>query len=480
MIISLDNASSVPIYRQIFDEFKEAIITGRLAAGQKLPSTRELAKALRISRLTVMKGYEELASANYITLNSGSHSIVVPGHVQGAGSAAEAATQLNQLTVSGFGQRVMQLWQSGAMNSELHAELNFGAPDFANLPDKRWKEMLYAASKEIQTDATYENDPFGYYPLREALADYVRRQRKVNCTAAQVMIFGTTIAVRDFCVRILVNEGDLCLVEEPGFPGAAQTLIANGARVIRTPVDAAGMSVASIPDHDGAIKFIYANPSRSEPVGITMSMARRKELLAFASAHKAVILEDDFDNEFFYGKTALPSIQGLDREGRVIFISSFWKGLYPMLRLAFAVIPESLQAVAMSARSILERDYPVLEQRALARFIAEGHLERHIKRIAQIYAARRAALIQQLTMRFGKRLLLVPDAGGTHIMLRFGPEFDSSLIDSVILKGSLPLVSTAPYYHANIPANEYLMAFGHLTIEEIEKAVEVLAQVLLP
>lgn len=483
--LPLDAKSGKPIHRQITDGIVQAITEGRLQPSEKLPSTRDLAVTLDCSRFTVMRSYEDLVSAGYITIATGSGAFVSAELLTSvkAGAAPHlplddaALKGLGKADLSSFGNRVIHAAEVEPATAELFAELNYGASSGEHIPAARWKEMVYKASRANQI-LNYESDPLGLFHLRQALAGYLTRSRAVHCGPDRIAIFSGSSGALDMVLRLLVDPGDLCVVEEPGFPGARRSLLIHGARLFNAPVDQYGIIVDKLREIDEPIKVVYVTPSYQDPTGVVMSIERRRELLALAKERNFYIIEDDFSNEYRYGDKPLQAIQGLDEDDRVIYVACFWKVLFPLVRAGYLILPERLVDVAYKCKSLIERDYPLIEQSALADFIADGHLERHIKRTRPIYAKRRAALVQALTRAFRNRATFPSGAAGTQMLVRFDDSFNHHAILSAALKYDVSLVGTEAYYSSEHPENEFLMGFAHISEAKINHSIEALAQEL--
>ncbi len=440
VLINIDANLPKPIYRQIVDELKNAITEGYLKAGEKLPSTRDLGKALGISRFTVMRSYEDLVSAGYVKIATGSGAYVSKD-LATANSQETSYEPPREITsqegeaapiaLSRFSLQATKATMFEPSANQWHSELNHNAPAFELLPLSRWKEVLYAATRELQTESpSLHQDPCGRLELRESIADYLSRSRRVRCSADRVVVFSAWQNALDFVLRLLVDPGDNCALESPGLPDTYRAFLAAGATVHPISLDNGGMNARGLGSIEGPLKLICVNPSRNQPTGVIMTAARRQEILAEAQRHNSYIIENDLEHEFRYGPKGMPSIQGLDSQDRVIYIGSFAQVLSPLSRTAYVVLPERLVAVSRQVKSLLERDYSPVDQIALARLIQGGHFERHIKRTTEIYAERRASLVHALTSKFGDRVTIISAGSGTSISVCF----HQSLANKQILK----------------------------------------------
>jgi GntR family transcriptional regulator/MocR family aminotransferase len=325
----------------------------------------------------------------------------------------------------------------------------------------------------------YTSDPFGLPELREAIAGYLIRSRSVKCTPDQIAVFSGAQSAIDLIGRMLLDAGDTAAVENPGFPGARRSFMTHDVKVVPIPVDGHGLQVEILNQRTDKIKLVYVTPSHQDPTGTVMSLPRRLELLKWAERTGGLIVEDDFDSEYRYGEKPVPALQGLDDGDNVIYLSSFWKVLFPVVRMGFIVLPRRLMAPMRRAKSLIERDFPLLEQRALTDFINEGHLERHIRRTRAMYAKRRAALVQAVTRLFRKRVTISDASAGMHLIVTFSPELDDAQITRASRAAHVPMVSTSNHYMSDPPAREYMIGFAHGNELQITSAIERFAQELI-
>ncbi|MBX9951936.1 MAG: PLP-dependent aminotransferase family protein [Candidatus Obscuribacterales bacterium] len=479
-VLTLTQDSRQPVYKQVSEALKLAILGGRLKPGEKLPSTRDLADSMNVSRFTVIRSYEELSAQGYIQTTSGSGTFVnkeIPGHLDDLKNKEQqrepVEAVLSSAALSVYGERVMTCEEIEDAHVELFAELNYGAPTVDQLPLTRWKEMLYRATRfQDGNMLAYHSDAFGYMPLREAICNYLIRSRSVNCTPDRVAIFSGAQGALDLMGRLLIDNGDAVALENPGFPGARRSMLTHGAEIIPIPVDGQGMIVEHLQSLNHRLKLAYVTPSHHDPTGVVLSLPRRIALLDWAARTDSFIIEDDYDSEYRYGDKPMPSLQGLDENDCTIYLSTFWKVLYPVVRIGFVVLPRRLVRVVGRAKALIERDFPLLEQKALADFIDEGHLERHIKRTRVFYAKRRAALVQAVTKQFGKRIYISPVTAGMHLLVRFGEGFEEEKVLAAARNAEVSLVSTSHHYVVNSRPGEYLMGFAHLPEENIHDTVQ--------
>jgi len=259
-------------------------------------------------------------------------------------------------------------------------------------------------------------DPAGYAPLRDAIAEYVRVARGARCLAGQVIVTGGSQQGVDLAARVLLDPGDAVWMEDPGYTGARTALLAAGARLVPVPVDADGLAVDQAERMAPDARMAYASPSHQFPLGVTMSAGRRLALLRWAARAGAWVLEDDYDSEFRYDARPLASLQGMDEEGRVIYVGTFSKTLFPALRLGYLIVPPELVEAFRAARAVSDRHSPTMDQAVLADFLAGGHFARHVRRMRRLYAERQDVLVDAVRRGLGDRLRVVPSAAGMHLV----------------------------------------------------------------
>jgi GntR family transcriptional regulator/MocR family aminotransferase len=293
----------------------------------------------------------------------------------------------------------------------------------------------------------------------------------------QVAIFSGTQSALDLLGRMLLNADDLVAIENPGFPGARRSLLTHNARVVPISVDRNGLMVDRLYQYEN-IKLVYVTPSHQAPLGIVMSLPRRMELLKWSERTGGLIIEDDLDSEYRYGEKPVPALQGLDDGDSVIYLSNFWKVLFPVVRIGFVVLPRRLVKPMHRAKSLIERDFPLLEQRALTHFINDGHLERHIRRSRAKYAKRRASLVQALTRLFRKHITISDVSSGMHMIVTFNADYDETIVLRCARSAGVPIVSTHTHYLTEPKAHEYMIGFAHAEETQITSAIERFAQEL--
>jgi GntR family transcriptional regulator / MocR family aminotransferase len=384
--------------------------------------------------------------------------------------------------LSSYGQRILSLEPIGKQNPYYTTELNYGGLPVELLPLRQWRQKMAYYARTTDSDVfRYWNDPQGYPPLREAIATYLSRARSVKTSAEQIAVFSGYQQAVECIARILLDPGDLAIVENPGYVGTSRILAYQGARIQPIPIDENGMLVSQLHDLTEIPKIILTTPSLQEPTGVALSLPRRLELLEYAKTNNVFIIEDDYDSEYRYGSRPIPALQSLDENDKVIYTTTFRKMLYPIVRLACIVLPPELVPVVKLSKASCERDLPMLEQCVLADFIRDGELERHIQKTRAIFNKSRQALVQSIAHCFGRKIVISRENSGTHLVVKFL----LPVADQVILEAArtceLDLVSTRNSYldDQTIPG-EFLWSFINInaTGQGVGRKVQAFAKMI--
>jgi GntR family transcriptional regulator / MocR family aminotransferase len=487
--VSLDGRGDLTA--RIYRSLRDGVRDGRLRPGDRLPPTRELARTLNVSRGTVATAYERLTAEGFLAGRVGAGTFVAPdGAVGGAvggsagGAAAGHGPQLTPSTMRGLRPRPGWDRAPSTRSTPWSSRYDFqvGVPDTRLFPYDTWRRLV-AAEWRPRRGAGPDREPAGYaepagHPgLRAAIASYVGYARSVRTTVDDVVVTNGAQQALDLVARVLVAPGDVVAVEEPGYPPARDVFAAHGARVVGVPVDGEGLVVSRLPR---AARLVYVTPSHQFPLGVAMSLPRRRELLAWAGAHDAAIIEDDYDSEYRFADRPLEPLHGLDDGGRVVYVGTFSKTLLPGLRLGYVVVPPSLRDAVRAARQLTDGHGPVATQAALARFMDDGLLARHIRRTAKVYAERRSLLLAGLAGELAPHLEVVPSAAGLHVcaVLRSGDEGTASAAAGRALAAGVA-VETLDRYEAEVggPAG-FVLGYGAVDAADVPHGLTLLAEAL--
>ncbi len=417
--ILLNETSPEPLYRQVYSRLRTAILMRQLPPGTRLPSTRELANELNISRNTVMNAYDQLLAEGYLEGQVGSGtfvSLALPDDLLQARASTRGTKKLSPVG-RGLSRRGQLLANTRAAVTPILGKarpLLPGRPAFDEFPISVWSSLVTRHWEHVSTRMLDYGEAAGYRPLREAIAAYLSLSRAVQCAPDQVIVVSGTQQALDLAARVLLDPGDSVWMEEYSYLAAQAALVGAGAKLISIPVDDEGLNCSS--NAPTAIpRLIYVTPSHQYPLGVTMSLPRRLALLDCANRFAAWILEDDYDSEYRYVGRPLAALQGLDTEGRVIYLGTFSKALFPSLRLGYMVVPQDLVTAFEAARATAGWCSPIVEQAVLADFINEGHFARHIRRMRALYAERQRVLVGTLDRECEGLLDTRGDDAGIHL-----------------------------------------------------------------
>lgn len=468
-----DDKRLEPLYVQLATFIKESVDTGKFKPGFALPPSRELSVSLNLSRDTVTNAYRELARYGYIGTDSTRRTYVL-SRDQALGKVDVDEVEHHALArekLSTFGKQMSdELLQHPSSPS--FAALNFGAVPRNSLPMRRWREVMQTLCvPETFKKLEYEPNVLGRKELRVAIADYVSRTKNISCDWEQVAVFSISSGIIDVLCKLLLEPGSVVAVEEPGYGAVKNIAKSQGLHLLPVRIDREGMRVDELRNSDRKISMVYVTAAHHDPTGVIMSMARRKELLAWAKSDHVWIVEDDYDGHFYYAGQPPPSLSTLNPNDNVIYSSTFWQILYPLTTTGFAVLPKSLITAVRSAKELQTEgisDYMV--QMVLAQMLEGGYLEKHLRRVQKPFASRRIALIHELKKQLGASIEIRNESAGNYFVF-VCTEFPASSIGAAAEEAGLPIASTAAYYLEEARIGEYLINFALLEEEEIEKRV---------
>jgi GntR family transcriptional regulator/MocR family aminotransferase len=445
-----------PITRQIYDQLRERVIDGRLQPGEKLPSTRELAEELAVARKTVTNVFDMLLSEGLLESRRGAGTYVARSF---AGNYARTMPGPSPIRVRADLARLTQRLAGERISSPF--DFNVGIPDISRFPFPHWRSLLASRARMLSRNASPFAEPQGYEPLRETIAGYIGFTRAVVCTARDIVITNGAQQAFALLCYALIGPGTVVAFEHPGYERARWLFELHGAKVAEVPVDEQGLIVERLPD---AAKVIYVTPSHQFPLGVRLSLARRMELLEWAARRGAAIIEDDYDSEFRYESRPLDSLQSLDQHGVVFYVGTFSKVLFPGVRSGFVVAPQPVRDALVAARQLTDWHGPLLTQATLTRFIHEGHLARHIRKMRTLYAERRRLLLRSFAADPKVFMDPWPSSAGLHLSVRLPPHISADRVAQLAAQMGVGVTSLGEF--------GLMLGFGAIETSLIEEGVD--------
>jgi GntR family transcriptional regulator/MocR family aminotransferase len=411
----VDRAADAPVFHQVYLQLRSAILSGTLRPATKLPSTRELAAQLGVSRSAVVSAFEQLVAEGYVLGKKGAGTYIaadlpepfeaIHGRDKRPALAIKTAAPFRDL--GGF---------VDVTSQSDERPFNLGRTMVDARTIELWRKLSARTLRSFGRHHLGYGDPQGLLELRKSVCDYLQAARGVRCGPEQVVITAGTQQAIDIVTRVMQGPDKEVWIEDPGYSLTRLALVAAGARLCPVPVDQHGLNVTEGIRRAPKVRAVFITSSHQFPKGVALSMARRLELLAWARESGAWIVEDDYASEFRYGGRPLASLQGLDEAGRVIYIGTLNKALFPGLRLGYAVVPPSLVRTFVTARYLMDRQPSSLCQEVAAAFMEEGHFAAHIRRMREVYRSQRDVLVAALRRRLGDHLTVDPPDQGMHLV----------------------------------------------------------------
>jgi GntR family transcriptional regulator/MocR family aminotransferase len=439
-----------------------------------------LAHDLELSRNTVATAYEQLLADGWLEGRRGAGTFVACRPARAARPEAPGSAAGTAPGLSARGRTIAASVTTWRPTRGAPRPFRPGVPAADLFPWPRWRSVCNAVLRSSRSELFAYGEPAGYPPLREAIAEYVATARGVRCTPEQVIVIEGAQQALDFALRLLTDPGDAVAAEEPGYLGARAAMRAAGTRIVPVRVDAGGLDVAELAAASLPVRLVYTSPSNQFPLGATMPLVRRLALLDWARAAGAWVVEDDYDSEFRYAALPIPSLHALDPDGRVVYVGSFSKVLFPALRIGYLVVPGPLLPAVTAARFLAGIHAPFFHQVVLAEFMAGGHLLRHIRRMRTAYAQRQAALRSAAEEHLTG--LLEIDARGTGMKLigRLPPGVDDLRAADAARRAGVDVYPLSRYW-LRAPAAErggFLLGYAGYPPEALEAAAAALAGAL--
>jgi GntR family transcriptional regulator/MocR family aminotransferase len=479
--LEIDRDSTKPLTRQIADGIRSAILRGRLLPGARIAGAREMATALGVSRMTVDAAIAQLRAEGYLQGRQRSGTYVaqgLPDRLLAVGSAPIAPVAPGLVRPPRLSQRGVRMASTTEERRARSRAVPFalGIPALDAFPWKVWAQLTSRFWRRPPPETLLYGDAAGYAPLREAVAQHVRHARGIECSAAQVFIVEGSQQGLDLATRLVIDPGDEVWVEDPGYMGARAAIESAGAQLVPVPVDDEGLAVDIGRQRAPTARAAYVTPSHQYPLGVALTAARRLALLEWAREADAWIIEDDYDSEYRYSSAPLPSLRTLDVDGRVVYVGTFSKTLFPALRMGYVIVPPHLVDAFRAARGVSGRHAPGAQQAVLAAFVDEGHYERHIRRMRTLYQERRATLLEFGRARIG-HLDFRPHDGGMHVLARLTVPVSDQLIVAEAQGAGVELAPVSAY-SVRHKQEGLLLGFAGFSKDKIDVACSQLARVM--
>lgn len=461
------------LLRSFHGQLHAAILDGRLRPGTRMPSTRALAGMYGVSRNTALAAYDLLLAEGYLETRPRGGTFVARAVPRTSPQPPAAAGARDETRLSAFWRDPPAIHAHPSLPAPPQIDFRLGVPDESALRFDTWQRLAARAMRSIARHGSGYADPCGRAALREAIAKHVSYTRAVACGPDDLVVTAGTQQALDLLARILVTPGKTVVaLEDPGYPPARAVFTAAGARVIPVPVDQHGIVTARIP---ADAKVVYVTPSHQFPLGCVMSMARRAELLGFARQNGAVIIEDDYDGEFRFGERPLDALQTMDRSQSVFYLGTFSKSLFPGLRLGYVAAPGWALPALAAAKQCADGHCPLPAQDALAAFINEGHLARHVRKMREVYGQRRQHLLALIGQHFNGLLAPVESSAGLHLAAFSAPELNVAALAAYARIAGVGIYSLAPYYAGPHGRPGLVFGYGATSIDAISSGMVRLA-----
>jgi GntR family transcriptional regulator / MocR family aminotransferase len=466
--------TGIPLHQQIYAGLQRAILDGLIRPGQRVPSTRELAAELGVSRLPVLSAYDQLLHEGYLEGRAGSGTFV-SGALPDDSHRPAVPARHRPRRASGAARAPRQLaarYEGGLR------PFRMSLPALDHFPQRIWTRLVTRHAHLLSPANMAYGDPAGVPALRSAIGEYLRTARAVRCEPEQVLIVSGSQAALRLCASVLLSPGDLAAVEDPGYPGARTAFAAEGVKPAPVRVDDEGLDVDALDALGKPVRAVYITPSHQYPLGSSMSASRRLELLDWARRRQAWVIEDDYDSEYRYVSRPLAALQGLSANARVVYIGTFSKVLFPAIRVGYLIVPAALRDAFLAARESLDVFSPTLYQLVLADFIRDGHFARHLRRMRLLYLRRRNALLDGLDRYCSDRLTVHNADAGLHVATFLPSGMRDAGVVRRMAERELTAHRLSTCYFGEKPQQGLLLGFGGFDERQLMTATRALGAIL--
>ncbi len=455
--IRLYRNSKLPMKRQIYQSIREQILDGSMSAGEPLPSTREMAEQLRVSRNTISEAYDMLITEGYVLSR------------QGAPTRVAAGLCIRRLPQPDKVPAVKQ-------HPQIKVDFHTGRPDLDSFPHYLWRQLMSRAAEELPKELLGYTGPKGLLALRTEIADWLTRSKGLSVDVDDIFITtGATQAI-NLLVGLLELSGKQVILEDPCNKGLMKTFLTAGCHLLPISVDRQGLQTELL--QGVKAQAVYITPSHQFPLGGILPAVRRAELIRYAREQEVYLLEDDYDSEFRYTGEPVSPLYAMDPQ-QVVYIGTFSKVLFPAIRIGYVLLPKKLQSRWMELRTHMDVQNPPFEQAALAEFLKTRKFDHHIRRMRKLYGGRRAVLLEALTEVFGDTWSVWGDSAGLHLAVEFeGQRFDSGFLQRCNEAG-LKVASVEQHcIRKGLHQNKLLLGYGHLEPSRIKEGIQLLSNLI--
>jgi GntR family transcriptional regulator/MocR family aminotransferase len=492
-LLEIDRSGENDLYTQIARSLRENIQSGRISRGTRLPSSRALAETLNVSRNTTINAYNQLRKQDYLESKVGSGTYVSdelpekhtrPRPPEAVQTLELVDTETRDLSISPSAERISE--ESYSLLEDPSPTLPFrpGIPALEAFPHDTWAKLASRRWRHVPGRELVYGDPAGYPTLREAIAEYLRTARGVRCEAGHILITSGIQQSLTLTARVLLESGENVWVEDPGYPRMKGAFSAAGGEVHPVPIDEKGLNLSAGPlTQNGSHKsssprLVGITPSHQYPLGVTMGLSRRLELLQWATNTDTWILEDDYDSEYRFSSKPIAALQGLDNAGRVLYAGTFSKVLFPAIRIGYLVVPPDLVDAFVQMRSLSDRCPSRVNQMVLTDFINEGYFEEHIRRMRTLYASRQSALLNAIDEYLSDLIEIRDEDAGLHLVGHLPEAVDDQTVSSHLREHDIVAPPLSFYSERPDDHNALLLGYSAVSEEEIEKSIHRMADAL--
>ncbi|QGQ98902.1 PLP-dependent aminotransferase family protein [Paenibacillus psychroresistens] len=468
--LSIDVEGNVPYYVQLYRYFQQEIKSKHIPAGTRLPAIRRLSEHLHISRNTVEAAYMQLIAEGYVESRPRSGLYVVE-------LEEEFSLAKDKVKRSSIRKMVTEPKKTIPQTTETRCDFKNGTIDLRYFPLTVWNRLSYQTMQDVERyHLSYYGDPQGELGLRNQLAKYLRQSRGVQCSAEQIIVGAGSQHLLMLLCRLLGSEEQSIAVEEPGYNGAKSVFAQLNFNMLPIHLDEDGINLELLKQSEA--KLVFVTPSHQFPLGMILPIQKRLKLLQWAIETEGLIIEDDYDSEFRYHGRPIPSLQGLDTNGRVIYLGTFSKSLLSAIRISYMVLPEHLLKKFDLIKASLEPTASIIHTYTLERFMLEGWWEKHLRRMKKIYQKKHVFLLSVITKYLGDSVKVIGQDSGLHIVLEVLNGFSESELINRAAKKGVKIYSVSQYSITpnELSAPRILLGFGKLTDNELEEGISLLQE----